>query len=63
MPIFRKLFEYEIARTGVKTFFKGKKLMPGDGPKMIFSLCNFGVKLHNLVFCKYAFLTNTRMHN
>ena len=26
-----------------------------DGPKMIFSLCNFGVKLHNLVFCKYAF--------
>ena len=34
-----------------------------DGPKMIFSLCNFGVKLHNLVFCKYAFLSNTRMHN
>ena len=23
-----------------------------DGPKMIFSLCNFGVVLHNLVFYK-----------
>ena len=58
-----KLYNYADDNTVSHADTDLMRLIYYDGPKMIFSLCNFGVKLHNLVFCKYAFLSNTRMHN